>query len=166
MEEDSYPVTVTVTPTGGSGTTLPSATVAVADTPLNWSPNPPTFNWSAVSSSNQNPMFNRPPGQHSAEGASDPDGDGLSFGAVGLPPGPTISTSGLISGAVDYAAAEEGGDSGDDTVTAVVVDGHGNSDHQRFTWTVTDTPRPPVLGDPGDQVSSKPSFSASTLRKS
>jgi hypothetical protein len=136
-----------------------SGTSIVTDAALNWNPNPPEFNWSVPINTNQAPTFTNNPGtQNTAEGASvnlqlqasDADGDGLSFGAVGLPPGLSISTSGLISGTVDYAAHEDGG--GSYTVTAVVADGHGNSAKENFSWTVTDTPQPLQLANPGNQV--------------
>jgi hypothetical protein len=40
-------------------------------------------------------------------------------------------------------------------VTAVVADGHGNSDHESFNWIVTDTPQALVLPNPGDQTNAE-----------
>ncbi len=63
--------------------------------------------------------------------ASDPDGDGLTYGATGLPAGLTINTAtGLISGTLSPASA------GSHQVTATASDGS-LSASQTFTWTVT-----------------------------
>jgi hypothetical protein len=169
-EEGQYTIVVTVAPRGGSGTALPGAPATVTDAPLQWNPSQPAFNWSAITGSNQPPTFTSTPDtQHTAEGAAvslqrqanDLDHDPLTFGAVGLPPGLSISSSGLISGTMDYAAAEEGSNNGHYTVTAVVADGHGGSANESFNWVVTDTPQALVLPNPGDQTNAEgdsPSF--------
>lgn len=62
--------------------------------------------------------------------ASDPDGNGLSYSATGLPAGLTInSASGVIAGTPTTA--------GNSTVTVTVSDGQGGSASQSFTWTLT-----------------------------
>jgi hypothetical protein len=66
---------------------------------------------------------------------SDPDGDTLTYGAAGLPPGLQLNAStGLISGTPTAA--------GTYTVTASVNDG-ALSDQQVFTWTIQAPPPPP-----------------------
>lgn len=73
----------------------------------------------------------------------------LSWSAESLPPGLTMdSQSGTISGTIDYSAAE-GGTSGAYSVSVKVTD-NGlplASDTYSFTWTVTNTNRPPNAGD-------------------
>jgi hypothetical protein len=76
--------------------------------------------------------------------ASDPQGRPLTFAAVGLPVGLTIDQStGVISGVIDYTAAETFG--GSYNTTVVVGDGAGQSASTSFTWTVADDNRSPVL---------------------
>ncbi|HJT79087.1 MAG TPA: putative Ig domain-containing protein [Gemmataceae bacterium] len=102
-----------------------------------------------VTAPNQPPAVTNPGAQASAEGATaslqiqatDPDGDPLTFSASGLPAGLSISTGGLVSGTVDYSAAETNGGSYSVSVTA--TDSHGAGASQTFTWSVTDTNRPP-----------------------
>jgi hypothetical protein len=68
----------------------------------------------------------------------------LTYAAAGLPPGLSIGpTSGVISGTVDYHAAELLG--GAYTVTVVAADGEGGGAQVTFGWTVDDSNRPPVL---------------------
>jgi hypothetical protein len=63
--------------------------------------------------------------------ASDPDGEGLTYSATGLPSGLTVNAAtGLISGTLSPASA------GTYSVTATASDG-GVSSSQTFTWTVT-----------------------------
>ncbi len=75
--------------------------------------------------------------------AFDPDGDGLTFGAAGLPPGLSISPAGLISGTVPLDGA------GTYPVTVTVTDdGLPNlSDQTSFVWVVTDSNLPPVASN-------------------
>lgn len=75
---------------------------------------------------------------------SDPDGDPLTFSAVGLPPGIAIDPStGALSGHLDFNSA------GVYHPSVVVNDGT-VSVTQPFNWTVTDVNRPPVV-TPVDQ---------------
>jgi hypothetical protein len=105
---------------------------------------------------NRAPTLTQPANQTSAEGsavtlslvASDPDGNALTFSATGLPAGLGISTSsGLISGTPTYTSA------GTFSITATVSDGS-LSASRTFSWTVTNTNRPPVLTQPANQSSS------------
>jgi hypothetical protein len=78
--------------------------------------------------------------------ASDLDGDGLSYGANGLPPGLSINAAtGLISGTVTSASA------GTYRVSATASDGR-LSDTQSFTWTITHVNRAPTLASLSDQT--------------
>ena len=82
-------------------------------------------------------------------GATDPDGDGLTFGAVGLPVGLGIdSLTGVVTGTVSFGAAGVY-----PVVVTVTDDGVPNlSATDTFVWTVTDTNRVPVFGqDLGDR---------------
>ena len=72
-------------------------------------------------------------------------GDGLTYGASGLPAGLSLDLStGLISGTLPYTSA------GTHAVTATVSDGELTST-QTFTWTVTNVNRAPVLTTVLDQ---------------
>ena len=63
--------------------------------------------------------------------ASDPDGDGLTYGATGLPPGLSVNAqTGVISGMLTAAS------DGVFTVTVTASDG-AQTTSQTFTWTVT-----------------------------
>ena len=75
--------------------------------------------------------------------ASDPDGDGITFAAGGLPPGLSISSSGLISGVVSLTGA------GTYAVTVSATDdGIPNlSGQTSFVWVVTDDNQDPVAAD-------------------
>lgn len=71
--------------------------------------------------------------------ATDPDAtDTLVYSAVGLPPGASMSSSGVFSGQFDYDSA------GDYTVTVTVSDGT-TEVVATFLWTVLNVNRPPVL---------------------
>ncbi len=128
---------------------------------LSW--NGPSFGWSIAPP--PSPVIINPGAQTSAEGDAaslqvaayksqgysvlqDPT---LAYAAVGLPKGLTINpASGMIAGTVDYQAAESV--AVNTVVTLVVVNGKGASSAQTFTWNVTDTPRMPVLTNPGAQT--------------
>jgi hypothetical protein len=75
--------------------------------------------------------------------ASDPDGDGLTYGASGLPPGLSISPTGLISGIVPLDNA------GTYPVTVTVTDdGTPNlSGEATFVWIVTDDNQAPLAAN-------------------
>ena len=66
--------------------------------------------------------------------AVDPDGTPLTYSATSLPPGLSLSSSGLITGTI--AASAAGGKSKKYTVTITVSDGYGTV-QSTFTWTVT-----------------------------
>ncbi|MCU0280948.1 MAG: putative Ig domain-containing protein, partial [Acidimicrobiia bacterium] len=77
--------------------------------------------------------------------ASDLDGDLLAWSAAGLPPGLSIApATGLISGTITYDAAP----GSPYAVVVRVEDPGGLFDSDSFTWTVTNTNRPPVFDDP------------------
>ena len=120
-------VSVTVTASDGSNDSSPmtSAAVIVVNTD-------PTFNQNL-------------PDRSSAEGdsvsfssgASDPDGDALTYAATGLPPGVAIDAgSGLISGSIASGAAG----SSPYSVAITVRDGATVDATDTFTWGITDTP--------------------------
>ncbi len=78
---------------------------------------------------------------------SDLDGDTLSFAATGLPPGLTISPTGVVSGTLTPGASQ-GGPNGEGiyTVTVTASDGHGGTVSTVFTYTVTN-PAPTTAND-------------------
>jgi hypothetical protein len=80
--------------------------------------------------------------------ASDPDGNQLSYDAIGLPSGLSIdAASGLISGTIDPSA----GAATPYTVTVTVDDGT-NSVSQNLNWTVSAVNAAPSLAGPGNQI--------------
>ncbi|TDI57172.1 MAG: tandem-95 repeat protein [Acidobacteria bacterium] len=138
-----------------------------------------------VNGPNTSPVVVDPGGRTNAEGdqvslpiiATDTDlpANGLSYGAVGLPGGLSIDpVTGVISGTVDFSASA----GSPYTVTATVTDdGTPNlSDQVTFSWTITNTNRPPVLDPIGDRTvdeltlltftanASDPDIPADTLR--
>jgi fibronectin type 3 domain-containing protein len=105
-------------------------------------------------STNRAPTVTNPGNKTSAEGASvalqiqasDPDGNTLTYSATGLPKGLSINTTtGLISGTVGFDAA------GTTNVAVSASDG-ALSATAAFTWTVTNTNRPPAVTNPGNQT--------------
>ena len=118
-----------------------------------------SFTWT-VTNTNRPPEVNSVSDQTSAEGttitplstgATDPDGDTLTYNASNLPAGLSInSTTGVISGTIAYTAAET--NSGIYTVTVTASDGNA-SDSTTFTWTVTNTNRAPQVNSIGNQTS-------------
>ena len=118
-----------------------------------------TFTWT-VTDTNRAPVVTNPGDRSNGEGdpvtfaiaGSDPDGDGLTWTATGLPPGLAIaSASGTITGSVSYDAS-----SGSPFAVAVRATDDGLLyDEVSFQWTVTDTDRAPVVSDPGSQVSAE-----------
>jgi len=130
--ESPYTVTVTATDGSNSGST--------------------TFNWSVT---NQNVTVTNPGTQSNTGGdtvslqisASDPDGDTLTYSAVGMPEGLSIdASSGLISGAIDSSVG------GAFSVTVMASDSQGNSGSTVFTWNVKYLNQAPTLANPGDQL--------------
>jgi uncharacterized protein YuzB (UPF0349 family) len=105
---------------------------------------------------NQPPVVTDPGPQTSAEGdvvslqivATDPDGDLLSFNATGLLPGLVINPTGSITGTLFFGSA------GVYAITVCASDGSLSS-CEVFTWTITDTNRPPVITSPADQTSAE-----------
>ena len=100
--------------------------------------------------------------QHSREGdavslaisAASPSGTALTFSATGLPAGLAIdSTTGVISGTVDYSDAETQMGVYNSMVTA--TDATGAASSASFTWAIIDTPRPPVVTNPGSQTNAE-----------
>jgi hypothetical protein len=107
------------------------------------------------------PSLTAPPNQTNHEGdsvslqiqGSDTGGTPY-YGATGLPAGLTIdSTTGLISGTLDYSDAETQG--GSYPVTVTLYDANETSASTNFTWTVLDSTPLPVLNSPGDQDNSE-----------
>ena len=82
-------------------------------------------------------------------GATDLDGDALTYAASGLPAGLSIDTaSGLISGTIAFSAAAGSPYSGRVTVR----DGTTVDATDSFEWTVTNTNRAPSVTNPGTQT--------------
>ena len=105
-----------------------------------------SFTWT-VTNVNREPLLTVVAARTDAENATislqvvatDPDGDPVTFSAIGLPPGLSINTStGLIDGTLSYASA------GTHVVTVLASDGDlvcGDT----FNWTVTNVNREPLL---------------------
>ena len=113
---------------------------------------PDTFTW-IVHNVNRHPVLTVQ-NQASAEGntvslalgGNDPDGDPLTFQMNGLPAGFSIDPStGVITGTFDFTSA------GTYTVNIVLSEPL-RSVAASFSWTVTDTNRPPVVASPGTQT--------------
>jgi RHS repeat-associated protein len=119
-----------------------------------------SFTWT-IADTNQPPVVTKPADRTSAEGATvslqvaatDPDNDHLTYSATGLPDGLSINSTGAITGTISYSAAET--NSGSYSVTVTATDNHSASDSKTFTWTITDTNRPPVVTKPADQTSAE-----------
>ena len=133
-----------------------NATVTINAPTLSWS-GTPTGTWS--SSPVSPPTVTTPSDQSKAEGdsvslsisASDPNSYTLSYTADNLPDGLSInSSSGAITGTVGYDAAENF--DGSYTSTVIVTNDHGASTSVSFGWTISDTPRVPVVTTPSDQT--------------
>ncbi len=76
---------------------------------------------------------------------SDPDGDTLSYTAIGLPAGLTIDPdTGVISGTIDRSASQVNG--GVYSITVTADDGRGGTVSTSFEWTVTN-PAPVASND-------------------
>ena len=123
-----------------------------------------TFTWS-VTDVNREPTFDQDVGdQENAEGAiitldagaTDLDGDPLTYAATNLPPGISIDgASGAISGTLSAIAAN----GSPYNVSVTVRDGPGIDATDTFLWTVTDTPSLGTIGirssTSGDNVTAK-----------
>ena len=119
-----------------------------------------TFDWT-VSNTNQEPIFDQDvPDQTNAEGdvitgldagATDPDGDSLTYAATGLPDGLSINTaSGLISGTLSSTSA------GLHHVTVTVTDGVMVDASDTFDWTVSNINQEPSFDqDVPDQTNAE-----------
>ncbi|NNL71291.1 MAG: choice-of-anchor D domain-containing protein, partial [Acidimicrobiia bacterium] len=127
-----------------------------------------TFSWS-VNNVNRAPTFSQDlPNRTDAEGeaisisspATDPDGNGLTYSATGLPGGITINpATGLISGTIGFGAGNP--DPGVFSVTVTVTDNGSPAlnDTDGFFWTVNNTnlaptanATAPATGDVGASV--------------
>jgi hypothetical protein len=133
---------------------LYDVTILVSDNGVPSLSHTASFNWTVLNV-NGPPTVGDPGSQTTAEGtnvslqivASDPDGNSMTYSAVGLPPGLGISTTtGLITGAPLYTAA------GNYSVTVTVTDSGLLSTQRTFAWTIINTNRPPVLTNPGQKT--------------
>jgi len=97
------------------------------------------------------PVLTDPPDQIGVEGdsislqlsATDPDGDAVTYNAIGLPPGVSIvAGSGLISGTLAAGSAAGSPYS----VTATASDERGASASQTFSWTISERVLPAPTG--------------------
>jgi hypothetical protein len=156
MEIGSYTVTITATD-GDGGSSQASETATVTDGQLSWAGGGQTPTWTQTVEAA--PTITAPASQTNTEGdrvslpiqASDSDGDPLSYDALDLPPGLSINAStGVISGAVAYGAAEDFGGSYNPTI--IVGDGHGGSAQTTFAWTINQAQVAPVLTIPSNQT--------------
>ncbi|MHB8736881.1 MAG: putative Ig domain-containing protein, partial [Terriglobales bacterium] len=161
LANETSPETVNLTLSNPSGATLGTPSTAALtiseDTgTLSWSTTPP-FSWTQTTTAA--PTITTPSGQTTTEGnsvslqiqASDPNSYPLSYDAVGLPPGLSISsTTGLISGTVAYGAAADFGGSYNPTV--IVANNQGGSAQTTFAWTINQAQVAPTLTNPGSQT--------------
>ncbi len=115
------------------------------------------FDWT-VTNTNRAPVTGAQPDQVSMEGdvilvsnsATDPDGQTLTWTALGLPDGLAIDpVDGEISGTLSFDAA------GTFTVTITATDPEGADDSTTFQWDVANTNRPPALTTLPDQTNAE-----------
>jgi len=105
-----------------------------------------SFGWAVTAAANRAPSINNPGAQSATAGiartlqisASDPDGDTITYVAVGMPPGLLINSSGLISGTPSTA--------GSFNPSVTVVDGKGGTATTSFVWTVQGSTPGVVVG--------------------
>lgn len=111
-----------------------------------------------VTNTNRPPVVSDPSTQSNAEGnsvnftvgATDPDGQTLTWSATNLPPGLSVNpTSGEISGTLTFASA------GTYSVTVTVTDPEGADDQTTFTWQVNNTNLGVTVNNPGDQANAE-----------
>ena len=131
----SSPFSVSVTVSDDGGTT-----VGATD----------TFTWT-VTNTNRTPTFNQDLGNRTdgenasinlSAGATDLDGDTLTYAATNLPAGLSINAStGLITGTIAYTAAT----SSPYAVSITVRDGATVDATDTFSWTVTNVNREPTF---------------------
>jgi hypothetical protein len=122
-----------------------NVTVTVTD---GAAPRSVSFKWT-VRNVNRPPQVTNPGNQTSNEGdvisrqivATDPDNDALTYSAIGLPPGLSITSSGLIAGTLTTNSA------GTHNVTVRATDPGGLFHEANFMWTVRDGNRPPTATD-------------------
>jgi hypothetical protein len=129
--------------------------------PPRWTAGSPTYTWTQTPT--PPPTVTNPGNQTSAENssvsqqisASDPNNYPLTYNAVNLPLGLSInSTSGLISGTVDYNAFENF-QAGSYSTSVIVANNHGGSTTVAFTWSITDVDRAPTVTNPGAQTNAQ-----------
>ncbi len=122
---------------GNGGTSTATITVSVAD--VN---DVPTTSGSIGNQTNLDSQVISLP---VAGAFSDPDGDPLSYTAVGLPAGLTINAAtGVISGTINNRASQTNG--GVYAITVTASDGRGGTVTQSFSWTVSN-PAPGAVND-------------------
>ena len=144
-------ITGTITFTAASGSPY-SVTVDLSDDGGTTVGATDTFTWT-VTNTNRTPAFdqnlpNRTDGENASidlsAGATDLDGDTLTYGATGLPQGLSINSStGSITGSISYDASP-----GSPYSVSVTVSEDGSAtfaDTDTFSWTVTNTNRPPAF---------------------
>ena len=119
------------------------------------------FDWT-ITNTNRPPTVADPGPQTDAEGTavslavagSDPDGDTVSWSAVGMPAGLSIDpASGVISGTIAYTASP--GSPYLVTVRATDDGSPSRYDEAAFAWTIPNTNRPPIVANPGDHGSAE-----------
>ena len=122
---------------GNGGTSIATVTVSVAD--VNDAP------ITAGAIGNQTNLDAQVISLPVAGAFSDPDGDTLSYTAIGLPAGLTIDpATGVISGTIDNSASQVNG--GSYTIEVTASDGRGGSVISSFTWDVAN-PAPVAEND-------------------
>lgn len=134
----NLPAGLTISPTGGLISGSPSAavtaTVTVTANDGHGGTGSTTFSW-VVASANAPPVVTNPGSQNGRVGlavslqigATDPNGDSLSYSAAGLPAGLTISSS---TGRITGAPTKQG----NSNVTVTVSDGRGGTSTALFKW--------------------------------
>jgi cyanophycinase-like exopeptidase len=161
LSGETSPETVALTLSSPSNAALGSQATAVLDIDENLDWQGPSYTWTQTTVAP--PSVAAPAAQTNTENdnvsvqvqASDSNGYTLSYDALDLPPGLSInSTTGLISGTVQYGAAADFGGSYNPTI--IVDDGHGGSAQASFAWTINQITNPaqadPTIANPGSQT--------------